>query len=64
MPPGVPVATMAVGSAGARNAAFFAAQIIGRKDQGVAKRLKSHKKKMADEVEKKARALQKTDTAP
>jgi phosphoribosylaminoimidazole carboxylase PurE protein len=64
MPPGVPVATMAVGSAGARNAAFFAAQIIGRKDQGVAKRLKSHKKKMADEVEKKARALQKTNTAP
>jgi phosphoribosylamine---glycine ligase len=63
MPPGVPVATMAIGSAGARNSAFFAAQIIGRKDQGVAKILKAHKKKMADEVEKKARALQKTYTA-
>ena len=29
MPPGIPVACMAVGSWGARNAAFFAAQILG-----------------------------------
>lgn len=58
MPPGVPVATMAIGNAGARNAAFFAAQIIARKDPGVAKRLKAHKRKMADEIEKKARAMQ------
>ena len=29
MPAGVPVATMAIGSAGARNAAIFAAQILG-----------------------------------
>jgi 5-(carboxyamino)imidazole ribonucleotide mutase len=28
MPGGIPVATFAVGSAGARNAAFFAAQIV------------------------------------
>lgn len=31
MPPGVPVATMAIGIAGAKNAAFFAAQIVGEK---------------------------------
>jgi phosphoribosylamine---glycine ligase len=63
MPPGVPVATMAIGNAGARNAAFFAAQIIGRKDPRVAKRLKAYKKKMADEIEKKARTMQK-NTSP
>ena len=63
MPPGVPVATMAIGIAGARNAAYFAAQIIGRKDQAVAKRLKAYKKKMADEIEKKARTMQR-NTSP
>jgi phosphoribosylaminoimidazole carboxylase PurE protein len=57
MPPGVPVATMAIGSAGARNAAFLAAQIIGRRIPEVARRLKTYKKKMADELEKKADAL-------
>ena len=31
MPPGIPVACMAVGAWGARNAAFFAAEILGRK---------------------------------
>jgi phosphoribosylaminoimidazole carboxylase PurE protein len=59
MPPGVPVATMAIGNAGAKNAAFFAAQIIGRKDPEIAKRLKTYKKKMADEIEKKAHAMKK-----
>ncbi len=59
MPPGVPVATMAVGKAGAKNAAIFAAEIIGRKDSKIAKKLKDFKKKMAEEVEKKARALKK-----
>jgi len=29
MPPGIPVATVAVGEAGAKNAAYLAAQIIG-----------------------------------
>lgn len=59
MPPGVPVATMAVGKAGAKNAAIFAAEIIGRKDSKIAKKLKDFKKKMAEEVEKKAKALRK-----
>ncbi len=57
MPPGVPVAAMAIGKAGAKNAAVLSAQIIGRKDPEVAKRLKDYKKKMAEEVEKKAKAL-------
>jgi phosphoribosylamine--glycine ligase len=57
MPPGVPVATMAVGKAGAKNAAIFAAQIIGRKNKTIAIKLASYKKKMAAEVEKKAESL-------
>jgi phosphoribosylamine--glycine ligase len=59
MPPGVPVATMAIGKAGAKNAAIFAAQIIGLNDSGITKKLKSFKKKMAEEIEKKSSALRK-----
>jgi phosphoribosylaminoimidazole carboxylase PurE protein len=58
MPPGVPVATMAIGKAGAKNAAILSAQIIGRKDPEVVRRLKDYRKKMAEEVEKKSRTLQ------
>jgi len=58
MPPGVPVATMAIGRAGAKNAAILAVQIIARKDRGVAKRLKNFKKQMSREVDKKAAALE------
>jgi 5-(carboxyamino)imidazole ribonucleotide mutase len=39
MPPGVPVATVAVGKAGAKNAAFLAAEIVALTDSAVAKRL-------------------------
>lgn len=59
MPPGIPVATMAVGKAGAKNAAIFAAQILGLKDGGIAARLKEHKKEMAREVDKKAKNVEK-----
>lgn len=44
MPPGVPVATMAVGSGGAVNAAVFAAQILGLKYPDIAKSLDEYKK--------------------
>ncbi len=43
MPPGVPVATMAIGSGGARNAAVFAAQILALKYDDIAKRLETFK---------------------
>jgi phosphoribosylamine--glycine ligase len=59
MPPGIPVATMAVGKAGAKNAALFAAQIIGLKDSTVSKALMSYREKMAAEVEKKAKKIKK-----
>jgi phosphoribosylamine--glycine ligase len=57
MPPGVPVATMAIGKTGAKNAAIFAAQIIGSKDTKVLKRLKDYRKKLSEEVVMKAKAL-------
>jgi phosphoribosylamine--glycine ligase len=57
MPPGIPVAAMAVGKAGAKNAAILAAQIIGRKDRGILLKLAAHRKKMAAEVAKKAESL-------
>jgi phosphoribosylamine--glycine ligase len=59
MPPGVPVATVAIGKAGAKNAAILSAQIIGRKDPAVAIKLKALKKKMAEEVENRAKTLKK-----
>jgi phosphoribosylamine---glycine ligase len=57
MPPGVPVATMAIGKPGATNAAVFAAQIIGVADQAMAKKLDAYKKKLAEKVEAAAAKL-------
>ncbi|TNF54849.1 5-(carboxyamino)imidazole ribonucleotide mutase [bacterium] len=59
MPPGIPVATMAVGRAGAKNAAIFAAQIIALKDRKIATVLKTYKKKMAEGVLRKAKKIEK-----
>lgn len=59
MPPGIPVATMAVGSAGATNAAIFAAQVMQFNNTGLAKALKAYKKKMVKEVLKKAKKVEK-----
>ncbi len=47
MPTGVPVATMAIGPAGAKNAAIFAAQILGLSDEGTAKKLDEFKQELA-----------------
>ena len=59
MPPGIPVATMAVGKAGAKNAAIFAAQILMSKDVFLKKALRAYKKKMVKEVERKSAKLKK-----
>lgn len=59
MPAGIPVATVAVGSAGGTNAALLALQIIGRKDAAVYKKLLAHRKKMAEGVIARDAALQK-----
>src|SRR5512139_2444289 len=57
MPGGVPVATMSLGKAGAKNAGVFAAQIIGTHDVKVANRLKVFKVEMERDVEDKARKI-------
>lgn len=54
MPPGIPVATMAIGKPGAINAGIFAAQIIATSDNKIADKLSDYKKEMADKVAKKA----------
>ena len=50
MPAGVPVGTLAIGSAGARNAALLAAQILSLSDVRLARALVERKQKMADAV--------------
>ena len=57
MPAGFPVATMAIGKAGARNAAFLAAQIIATSDAGITDQLAAWRKKKAKEVEKASEKL-------
>ena len=56
MPPGVPVATVAVD--GAANAGQLAVQILAVSDAGLAAKLKAHKKEMVDAVLKKASAVE------
>ncbi|MBI5755330.1 MAG: 5-(carboxyamino)imidazole ribonucleotide mutase [Nitrospirae bacterium] len=53
MPGGVPVATMGIGIAGAKNAAILAIQILSRKDPALLKQLKNYKNDMAEAIEKK-----------
>jgi 5-(carboxyamino)imidazole ribonucleotide mutase len=50
MPGGVPVATMAVGKAGAQNAAYLAAQILALSDPKLKKKLKDRRRRMAEAV--------------
>ena len=57
MPPGVPVATMGIGAAGAKNAAILAAQILALSDDKLAQKLVEFKKEMADAVDESARML-------
>jgi phosphoribosylaminoimidazole carboxylase PurE protein len=48
MPTGVPVATMSIDEAGARNAAIFAAQILSLQDKSIEKKLRAYKRKLAN----------------
>jgi len=59
MPAGVPVASVAIGSAGARNAAFLAAQMLALADAGLHQRLAAERQANAESVAEKDRALQK-----
>mgnify|MGYP006243439245 FL=1 len=57
MPPGVPVATVAVGKSGAKNSAILAVQILATADEKLSKKLKDYKKNMRDEVLEKDKNL-------
>lgn len=59
MPAGIPVATVAVGKMGARNAGILAAQIIGVADGEMADKLAAFKKKLEAGVKEKDAKLQK-----
>lgn len=57
MPGGVPVAAMAIGNSGAKNAALFAARILALEDKGIGAKLSAYRKKMSRDVEKKQENL-------
>ena len=50
MPGGIPVATMAIGSAGARNAAIFAAEVLALNDDGLADSLRRQRAELTRKV--------------
>ncbi len=57
MPGGVPVASMAIGKAGAKNAGIFAVEILSLADARLAGELKNYKKEMERQVLKKAKKI-------
>ena len=57
MPPGVPVATVAVGKAGATNAGVLAAQMLALADDALAARVDAYKAQLAEKVEQAAARL-------
>ncbi|MHB8829846.1 MAG: 5-(carboxyamino)imidazole ribonucleotide mutase [Syntrophales bacterium] len=59
MPGGIPVATMAIGKAGAKNAALFAVRMLAGANPALAVKLDAYVAKMAEDVEKKQLHLKK-----
>ena len=58
MPGGIPVATVAVGKAGAKNAGYLAAQMIAVNDAGLAERLAAERESNRDNIRAQNQALQ------
>ena len=50
MPGGIPVGTLAIGDAGAKNAALLAAAILATSDEAVQKKLEEFRKKQSEAV--------------
>ena len=59
MPPGVPVATVAIGKPGATNAGVLAAEILALGDERLAERLRAYKRTLAEKVEQAAAEVEK-----
>ena len=58
MPAGIPVATMAIGKGGAKNAAIFAVQILALKHKELKIKLADYKSQMKKKVEEKSEAIE------
>ena len=58
MPGGIPVGTVAIGKAGAKNAAYLAAQILALQDADLAETITAERAQMTRDVQKKDAALQ------
>jgi 5-(carboxyamino)imidazole ribonucleotide mutase len=58
MPAGIPVATLGIGKSGAVNAALLAVQIISTSEPKLRQKFVQYKKKLAEEVVKKDKAVQ------
>lgn len=58
MPGGVPVATMAIGRAGSKNAGFLAVQILGISNSVLANKINKLKNKLEEEIESNTRRIQ------
>jgi phosphoribosylaminoimidazole carboxylase PurE protein len=59
MPPGIPVATMAVGKSGARNGALFAAQILANKYPEIKKAVSAFRERLIADLKKRSEAIEK-----
>ena len=57
MPTGIPVATTAIGNAGASNAALLALEILGISDEKIRQQLKDYRQKMHDEAKESSAEL-------
>ena len=57
MPSGIPVATVAIGKTGAKNAGILAAEILGITDSRIKAKLKVHKKELVETVKAKNKCL-------
>jgi len=58
MPPGIPVGSVAIGKAGAKNAAYLAAQILSTSDEAMATALRDERQANAEAIYEKDAALQ------
>jgi len=59
MPPGIPVAAVAIGKGGARNAALYAAAILGIKYPEIAAKVGEYRRRLAKKVEDAAKKVEK-----
>jgi phosphoribosylaminoimidazole carboxylase PurE protein len=57
MPGGIPVATMGIGKAGAKNAALLAIAILALNDERLSTKLRDYRKKMASDIKKQDQEL-------